>query len=270
MKRLVAMEDLSCLGKCSLTVILPVVSAMGVECAALPTAALSTHTAFPNPAVEGLSDFAGRTMEHWKTIGAEFDGILTGYLANPEQIDLARRLISEFGKDAAVVVDPAMADHGKLYAGLSRDMVGAMARLCGAADLILPNLTEGAMLAGMEYRETGDPGYCRELGAQLQKLGCGSVLLTGAEPDPGKIGFYWTDGDGEFVFGTEKQNRTCHGTGDLFAAVTAGGLLRGKNPAEAGALAAEFVRRCIAATPEESPWGVAFEGELGWLADQMR
>ena len=96
MKRIVVMQDISCLGKCSLTVILPVISAMGVECAVLPTAVLSTHTAFPAPAVTGLSDFAGQAMEHWKTIGAKFDGILTGYLASPGQVELAARLMEEF------------------------------------------------------------------------------------------------------------------------------------------------------------------------------
>ena len=269
MKRMVVMQDLSCLGKCSLTVIHPVISAMGIPCAVLPTAVLSTHTAFPGPTITGLDDFASRAIDHWSTLEPDFGGILTGYLANPGQIDLAERLIDKLGENAIVVTDPAMADHGRLYGGLGADMIPAMGKLCGRADLILPNLTEGALLAGMEYRDTADPGYCREVGAALLSHGAGSVMLTGAESEPGKTGFYWTDGREEFLYSAEKLPRACHGTGDLFAAVTMGGLMRGMTPGKAGTLACEFVRRAIAATPEDSRYGVAFEGELGWLICQL-
>ena len=261
MKRIAVMQDLSCLGKCSLSVILPVVSAMGVECAVLPTAVLSTHTAFPGPVVEDLSGFSGRTVEHWAGLGAEFDGILTGYLASPAQTELALALHRRFDRgDTALIVDPVMGDHGKCYSGIGPEMTEAMKVLCGKATLILPNITEAALLTGMEYREKADEGYCRELANALWHLGCGSAMITGAEPEPGKIGFYWSDGCEEFCYGGEKLNRSCHGTGDL---------MRGLPPRKAGALACEFVRRCIAATPTDSPWGVAFEGELGWLAGRV-
>lgn len=270
MKRMVAMQDLSCLGKCSLTVIHPVISAMGVSCAVLPTAVLSTHTAFPNPAVLDLTNHARATLDHWATLEPDFGGILTGYLANPEQAELAGELIGGFsGPETLVICDPAMADHGRLYSGLGQEMVDAMAKLCGNATLILPNITEAAMLTGMEYRDTGDLGYCRELAGALWKLGCGSVMLTGAEMEPGKVGFYWTDGSREFAHGVDKLPRSCHGTGDLFAAVVAGGMMRGKAPGQAGTLAAEFVQRCMAATPADSRYGVAFEGQLGWLIGQL-
>lgn len=270
MKRMVAMQDLSCLGKCSLTVIHPVISAMGVSCAVLPTAVLSTHTAFPNPAVLDLTDHARATLEHWAALEPDFGGILTGYLATPRQVELAEELILRFtGPETLVICDPAMADHGRLYSGLGQEMVDAMAKLCGKATLILPNLTEAAMLTGMEYRDTADLGYCRELAVQLQKLGCGSVMLTGAEPAPERIGFYWSDGTEEFFHAEEKLPRSCHGTGDLFAGVVAGGMMRGMSPGQAGELAAEFVRRCIAATPADSRYGVAFEGQLGWLIGQL-
>ena len=122
MKRIVTMQDLSCLGKCSLTVAHPVLSAMGCACSVLPTAVFSTHTAFPGPAIRDLSDFARPAMDQWQAIGAEFDGILTGYLANRQQAELALELRERFGKNAVIVHDPAMADNGRLYGGMGPDM----------------------------------------------------------------------------------------------------------------------------------------------------
>ena len=269
MKRIVIMQDISCLGKCSLTVILPVISAMGAECAVLPTAVLSTHTAFPSPAVTGLSDFAGQVMEHWKSIGASFDGILTGYLANPDQVRLAERLMDDFaGENTRIIVDPAMGDHGKLYAGLPQEMIPAMAALCRRADLCLPNLTEGALMAGLNTEDRSDPDYCREIAKALLSQGCKAVLLTGAEPEQGKLGFFYADGTREVCTGIDRVPRSCHGTGDLFAGVMAGGLIRGLSPEKSGELAMELIVRSIAGTGEDSRWGVAFEPHLGWLSQQ--
>ncbi len=267
--KLVTMQDLSCLGKCSLTVIHPVLCAMGAECAVLPTAVFSTHTAFPGPAVTDLSGGILPILDHWESIGAGFDGILTGYLANELQARGALELIDRFGGNALVVSDPAMGDHGRLYRGIGPEMVAAHREICARGDLILPNLTEGAFLTGMEYREHPDRGYCRELSTELLQLGCKSVLLTGYSPEEGEVGFYFSDGRQEIVHSAPRLPRNCHGTGDLFAAVTVGGLLRGMDAPRAGALAAEFVRRSIAATGEDSRFGVAFEGQLGWLIEQL-
>ena len=270
MKRMVTMQDISCFGKCSMTVVLPVLSAMGVPCSILPTAVLSTHTAYPDPVVTDLSGSIRPTMDHWASLGLKFDGILTGYLASPEQAALARELIDRFGgRDTVVVCDPAMGDHGRLYSGIGQDMVAAHRALCAGANLILPNLTEAAMLAGMEYRETADEGSCRELTRELLKLGGGSVMLTGFSPAPDRVGFFYSDGREEFAHAARRLPRACHGTGDLFAAVVMGGLLRALEPARAGALAAEFIRRVIAATPADSRPGAAFEGELGWLIGML-
>ena len=269
MKRVVTMQDLSCLGKCSLTVIHPTISAMGVECAALPTALLSTHTAFPGPAVRDLSDFTRPILDHWQTIGAKFDGILTGYLANEAQADLALELMDRFGEKAVIVQDPAMADHGRLYSGISPAMVDAHRRICARADLVLPNLTEGCMLAGLAYEERTDLDFCREIAQELLKTSAKAVLLTGYSPTPDTVGFYYSDGKREFCHAGPKLPRSCHGTGDLFAAVTMGGILHGLPVPEAGVLAAEFVHRAIAKTGENSRFGVAFEGELGTLAARL-
>ena len=270
MKRIVTMQDLSCLGKCSLTVIHPTISAMGVECAVLPTALLSTHTAFPNPAVMDLSGLTRPILDHWETIGAKFDGILTGYLANTQQAGLALELMDRFGEKALIVQDPAMADHGRLYSGISPELVEAHRQICTRADLVLPNLTEGCLLAGMDYAERTDLDFCRKIANELLKTSAKAVLLTGYAPDPNTVGFYYSDGQTEFAHAGPRHPRSCHGTGDLFAAVTMGGLVSGMSVPQAGTLAAEFIHRAIAKTGENSRFGVAFEGELGWLAEKCR
>ncbi len=270
MKRLITMQDLSCLGKCSLTVIHPTISAMGVECAVLPTALLSTHTAFPAPAVTDLSGCVRPILDHWQSIGAGFDGILTGYLASEDQAELALELIDRFGEKALVIQDPAMADHGRLYSGISPQMVDAHRRICARADLVIPNLTEGCLLAGVTYEDRTDLEFCQQVAAALLKTSAKAVLLTGYSPAPDAVGFYYKDGTTEFAWAGEKHPRACHGTGDLFAAVVTGGLLRGLTVPRAGRLAAELIHRAIAKTGEDSRFGVAFEGELGWLAERVR
>jgi pyridoxine kinase len=265
------MQDLSCMGKCSLTVALPVLSAMGIECAVLPTAVLSTHTAFPNPAVLDLGRHVDAVMDHWSTLEPHFDGISIGYLARPEQCAQAERLIRRFGGESCFVcIDPAMADHGKLYAGLTAEHPAAMKRLCAMADLIVPNVTEGALLTGMEYRDSFDAGYCREMVDELLKLGCKSVMLTGFVPQPGSIGVLGKTQGGEFFSCHRRQlPRRCHGTGDLFAAVVMGAVLNGLSPEKAGDLACGIVRSAIERTPEDSRYGVAFEGCIRELLERL-
>lgn len=271
MKRVVTMQDLSCMGKCSLTVALPVFSAMGVECAVLPTAVLSTHTAFPAPAVMDLSGHVGAVLAHWAGLEPKFDGISTGYLATAEQCAQAASLIKTFGGgDCFVCVDPAMADHGRLYSGLTPEHPEAMKRLCALGDLILPNLTEGALLTGMDYRPDADPGYCREMVDRLLDLGCGGVMLTGFHPVRGRIGLLGKMRGGAFFSCARAEvSRSCHGTGDLFAAVVLGALLRGKTPKQAGDLACGIVRKAIVATPPDSRYGVAFECCIRDLVDSL-
>ena len=269
MKRIVTMQDLSCLGKCSLSLVLPAVSAMGIECTVLPTAVLSTHVAFASPAVQGLDALAERILDHWKGLEFRVDGILTGYLASPGQVELARRLIREQRQDGTfVTVDPAMADHGALYAGTDGAMVGAMRALCRDADLVLPNATEAALMTGLPFREFGDAAYYRELAEGMAALGCKSVMITGAATDEKSTGLYWLCGERREHVLLPREPRSCHGTGELFAAVVTGGVVRGMEPVEAGKLAAEFIVRVIRATPadRDSRYGVCFEPCLPFLA----
>lgn len=267
MKRVVTMQDLSCLGKCSLTVAHPVLSAMGLSCSVLPTAVFSTHTGFPGPVIRSLQDFARPAMDQWQAIGARFDGILTGYLANEQQAALALELMERFsGPDTLVVHDPAMGDHGRRYSGIGPEVAQAHRQLCAKASLILPNATEVSLLTGLPYREQPDESWCREGARALAELGCGSVMLTGLQPQEGQVGFFFSDGNEDFVWAAPRVPRACHGTGDIFAAVVMGGLVQGMSAPEAGILAARFVRRAIEGTGADSRFGVAFEPELGWLS----
>ena len=150
MKRIITIQDISCLGKCSLTVALPVISAMGVECAILPTAVLSTHTMFQNFTCKDLTDQIGPIARHWKQENIRFDAIYTGYLASAEQIDDVCRFFDQFKtEDNFIFVDPVMADNGKLYAAFDEAFPREMAKVCAKADIIVPNLTEASLLTGL-------------------------------------------------------------------------------------------------------------------------
>lgn len=253
-------QDLSCLGKCSLTVALPVLSAMGHSCSVLPTAVLSTHTGFPGPYVRKLTEDMTQIRNHWKAIGAEFDGILVGYLSGVEQMGEVEKLLEAF--PALKIIDPAMADHGKLYSGITGEQVQAMKTLCGKADVLIPNLTEGCLLTDTPYQEDMDQETCGGIIQKLQEMGAKQVILTGVSLEAGKIGFMTHEGT---VYQSIKLDKKCHGTGDLFAAVLTGGLLRGEKLLVAAAKAAEFVEKVLEDTETESPYGVAFEKQLKML-----
>ena len=180
MKRIVTLQDISCLGKCSLTVALPILSAMGVECAILPTAVLSTHTMFEGFTVKDLTDQIGPIADHWKKEKVTFDAIYTGYLASKEQIGDVCAFFDTFKTaDNLIVVDPVMADNGKLYPAFGPEFPAEMAKVCAKADLIVPNLTEASLLTGLPYRTEQDEDYIREMLLALSQLGPRYTALTG-------------------------------------------------------------------------------------------
>ena len=268
MKRVLSIQDLSCMGKCSLTVALPVLSAMGHSCSVLPTAVLSTHTAFPNPHCRNLTEDIAPTAAHWASVGAGFDAIAVGYLADPQQAAQVAQVLDLF--HSTVVLDPAMGDHGKLYSGQSPEHVQAMAQLCRRADYILPNVTEAALLTGLPYRENADDGYLRELAAGMLSFGADTVVITGFTRSDGQTGFFGIHRSGaEFSYHVQRIQKHFHGTGDLFAAVFTGALVKGSEPVDAATLAARFVEQVISQTSESTPYGIAFEPELPWLWSQM-
>lgn len=267
MKQVLSIQDLSCLGKCSLTVALPVLSAMGCACTPLPTALLSSHTAFPNPHVRSLTEDMEKICVHWQSIGASFDAVTVGYLSDAAQAEAVEKALDRFR--APVILDPAMGDHGKLYSGLTSSHVEAMKRLCQKADVLLPNVTEAALLTGTPYEETTNPEHYRTLLTRLQALGPKAVVLTGVSLEESKTGFIGIAPDSSiFTYQTDKL-ASCHGTGDLFAAVFAGAFVREKSLADCAALAAAFVEKVLTATEKTSPFGASFESQLPWLWEQL-
>jgi pyridoxine kinase len=268
LKRIAAIHDISALGKCSLTVALPVVSATGVECACIPTALLSTHTGeFSGWTRRDLSGEMLPIARHWQSVGAAFDGIYTGYLASPEQGALVEQVMDTIaGESTMVIVDPAMADNGAYYAGFDAAMCAAHRHLCARADVITPNITEAALLAGVPYREAPhDRDYLEELLAGLAALGPRIVAVTGVRPRSGGIGYALRSGEGECFHISAARDGMFYGTGDLFASAFSALLVRGarvESALEAAAgLTEESVRRTEArGTPRR--FGVDFEGAL--------
>lgn len=251
-----------------MTVALPVLSAMGCACSVLPTAVLSTHTAFPAPHVKPLTEDMVPAAKHWHAIGASFDAITVGYLADPVQAEAVEEVLSLFQAD--VVLDPVMGDHGKLYSRQTPDHVKAMARLCRRAKYVLPNVTEAALLTGLPYREQVDEQYLQELSSALMELGMEGVVITGFLWDDHCTGFYGVSRQEEaFSYRAERIPKHFHGTGDLFASVFTGSLLAGKGIYDAARLSAGFVERVISATGESSPFGIEFEPQLPWLWEQL-
>lgn len=263
MKQILSVQDLSCVGKCSLTVALPVISAMGCTCSVLPTAILSTHTAFPKPHIRSLTEDMDGICRHWQEIGVNFDTISVGYLSDPAQVAQVVQVLDTF--PAALVLDPVMGDHGKLYSGITPEHIQAMKKLIRRSDVLLPNITEAAFLTGLPYEDTTDTEYYRELLTGLTKLGAKSVVLTGVSLETGKTGFMLSDGT---VYQAEKLPGNFHGTGDLFAAVFTGAYASGREQ-QAATLAARFVERVIVATKTPTPFGVDFESQLPWLWEQQ-
>lgn len=271
MKRILTVQDISCLGKCSLTVALPILSALGVETAVLPTAVLSTHTAFPNPAICDLTSQIPSIVEHWQTIGAEFDGIYSGYLGSSEQVDGVLELAQRFAP-GMLFVDPVMGDNGKLYSGFDAAFVEKMKTLCAKAQVIVPNITEACLLTDTPYCSQPDEAFVEQLLAKLSSLCPGTVLLTGAAGKPGTTGAVGREPEGNtFSYFQEKLPQNFHGTGDAFSAVCAGMLLQGKSLAQTLPLAAEFTARCIQFTMEENRdkrYGLCFEKALPYLCEK--
>lgn len=259
MKRIAIVQDISCAGRCSTALALPVLSAMGAECVLLPTQLLSTHTGFAHPVRLDLSGFALDTLRHWKQQNLSLDAILFGYLGSFEALRVANMAMELFPQ-ARVFLDPVMADHGKLYTGIDPAFPQAISSLLPMAEVVLPNLTEAQLLTGLD---TDDPAV---LVRALENMGCRQVLLTGISTRPGSIGFYCT---GKGLYQAPTVERFSHGTGDLFASVTAGAMLQGQSAFDAGVKAARFVAKALEATLEITPYGVHFEKVLPCLEEEI-
>ena len=268
-KRALTIQDISCVGQCSLTVALPIISACGIEASVLPSAVLSTHTmGFSGFTFRDLTDDMPAISDHWKKEGLTFDGIYTGYLGSAQQIEYVKKIISTNAAEGClVVVDPAMADNGKLYPAFDMAFVEEMKKLCSDADYLLPNITEACFLTGMEFRTEYDEAYINEMIDKLCALGAKNVVLTGvsyAEDSTGVVVFE----DGEKLYYEHQQIAGgIHGTGDIYASAFVGAKLRGKTAFEAATIAANYVVECILESKKDPDhtYGARFEPVLGKL-----
>ena len=288
MKRVLTVQDISCVGKCSLTAAIPVISAMGIEVCPLPTAILSNHTANSSFSCLDLTDKIPEILKKKKKQGFHFDAIYTGYLGSIKQIDLVHKILDEFAQnDTLVVIDPCMADNGKLYTGFSQDFVKQMAKLCGRANVILPNMTEACFLVNQDYDIfTHTNESITKVMAKLLSLGAQQVILKGVEFSKEKIGVAYCSQklfDNNFsanenniedmnIYFHHRYDENFHGTGDVFASAVTGALVLKKDIKDAVKIACDFVQESIECTllnPNYNWYGVDFESALRNLPQKL-
>lgn len=271
--KILTVQDISCFGQCSLTVALPIISACGIETCVLPSAVLSTHTAgFKNFTFRDLTDDVPGITEHWKSENIEFDAVYTGYLGSTKQIECVKNIIDTvLKKDGKVFVDPAMADNGQLYSGFDMSFVEEMKKLCSRAVYVIPNITEAALLTGIEYRTEYDEEYINSLVDGLLKLGAENVVLTGVSYQSGKTGVLTVVGNEKKYYEHEKCGNGCHGTGDIYSSAFVGAVLRGQSAEQAAKTAADYTVLCIKNTLSEPDhwYGAKFEPALPELIKML-
>lgn len=275
MKRIVTIQDISCVGKCSLTVALPIISAMGIETAAIPTAVLSTHTAFKNFTYRDLTGDLPKIAKHWKQEKFDFDGIYTGYLGSIEQIDMLKEFFKQFKtSNNFVFIDPVMADNGKLYAGFDEKFVKEMKKLCKMADIIVPNLTEASYMLEKEYKEIYSEQEIKDILIELSNLGPKYVVLTGVSFKDNKLGVmsYNKETNKFFTYFKEKVPAKYHGTGDIFASTLVGAITNRNTLEEGLKVAVDYVWETINdtyKTNKKDVYGVNFETKIPYLIDRI-
>lgn len=277
MERILTIQDISCVGKCSLTVALPIISACGIECSVLPTAVLSTHTAFTGFTFRDLTDDIQPICKHWKEQNIVFDAIYTGYLGSFTQLKLVNEIINNFKTEKNfVLIDPVMGDNGKLYSGFDKKFALAMAELCKNADIIVPNLTEASFMLGIPYVEGEyNEQHVKNILLKLTDLGCKIAVLTGISFKKGKVGVYgYNKAENKFFsYFREQIPKSFHGTGDVFASTLCGALAKGKNIEKSLKIAVDFTVESITKTIENNNhnwYGVEFEKAIPYLVDNIK
>ena len=275
MKRIMTIQDISCVGRCSLTVALPIISAAGVEAGVLPTAVLSTHTGFSKFTFRDLTDEITPIADTFKELNIGFDAIYTGYLGSFEQLSLVEKFISDFKtKDTFVLIDPVMADNGTLYKGFTPEFAQAMAALCKKADLVVPNITEASFMLGIPYNPNYDEEYIRNLLKSLTGLGCPRAALTGISFNDSEIGVYYYDSttDSYYKYFNEKLSKSYHGTGDVFASASLGAIMRGISIEKSLSIAVDYTLETMKKTaldPDSRFYGVNFEEALPYYIKRI-
>ena len=245
-KTVAAIHDLSGVGRCALTVVTPVLSVLGVQVCPVPTAVLSAHTAFSGIAVRDLTDFLPAYLAHWRALGLRFDAVYAGYLGSPRQVEIVSDFLKE--QEAAIkVLDPVMGDDGRLYSGMAEEMPEKWRALCAHADVVTPNMTEYALLTGEAYSLA--PRTRAQAEGMLKKLldmGAKSAVITSLPLEGGLANAYMRREDGQMgVCAFERLDAHYPGTGDLFASVLTGALLRGEALEGAVRRATAFTRLCV-------------------------
>ena len=272
-QKILTIQDISCVGQCSLTVALPILSACGLETCILPSAVLSTHTAgFTGYTFRDLTDDIPAIAAHWQKEGIKFDAVYTGYLGSEKQIEYVKDILATLrNKNAVSVVDPAMADGGKLYPAFDAAFVESMKSLCAKADIVVPNFTEACFLTGIEYKESYDEAYIDSLLAALVKLGARTVVLTGVGYEADKTGVVVYENGKKGYYCHKRIAKGCHGTGDVFASAFVGAYMQGKTLLEAATIAADYVVLCIEKTAGDPNhlYGVKFELALPDLIQKL-
>lgn len=276
MKRIISIQDISCVGKCSLTTALPIISAAGVEASVLPTAVLSTHTAFSKFTFKDLTDELPAISDVFSELNISFDAISTGYLGSFRQLDFVSSFIDKFKADDAVVfIDPVMGDNGSLYTGFNQQFADKMAELCSKADLITPNMTEASYMLHVPYKEVYDETYIKEMLVSLTELGAKRAALTGISFNTDKIGVYMYDSVSKkfYSYFNEWFPAVFHGTGDIFAASALGAYMHGMELSDSLALAVDYTLECIRCTlkdPNHREYGVNFEEALPMYIERLK
>ena len=277
MRRILTIQDISCVGKCSLTVALPIISAFGIETAVLPTAVLSTHTAFNNFTFHDLTDEIEPICDAWKKENIGFDCIYTGYLGSKKQIQLVKDIFTNFKtENNFLLVDPAMADHGNLYKGFDEDFALNMASLCAKADVIVPNITEACFMLNKPYIESGyNEDYIKDLLSSLCDLGCNTAVLTGVSFNDNQLGVYaYNKKENKYYeYYREKLPFMFHGTGDVFASSLTGSLSLGLDLRKSLQIAVDFTWESIDNTiknPNHNWYGVEFESVFPSLLKMLK
>lgn len=268
MKRIVSIQDVSCIGKCSQTVALPIISSMGIETAILPTSVLSTHTAFNNFTFKNLTEELYKITEHWEKENFQFDLIYIGYTGSEEILNFVLKFIEKFKTEKnKVIFDPAMADHGKLYSGIDTTIFAKIKEVCKKADIIRLNLTEATFLLDMKYKDNFTIEEGKKIARKLRTIGGTTTVITGIE-DNNKIGAIGHDGKDFYSNFETKYQKSYHGTGDIFTSTLAASLVREKTLEEAINIATKFTTECVRLTYEDEngiDYGVNFEQAIPFL-----
>jgi len=276
-KRILAVHDISCIGKCSLTVALPILSAAGLETSVLPTAILSTHTGgFEDFTYLDMTDNIEPVLAHWKSLGIKIDAIYTGYLGSIHQIELVNKLLDMFShEDTFIMVDPVMADNGEFYSKFTHDFAKSMKKLCKRADIIVPNLTEAALLLDEPYIGHGyTEEYIDKTLMRLTELGCDTAVLSGVSLSEGKLGAAaYSKKTGEITkYFADEIHGFFPGTGDVFASALLAAIMNGANLEKALKITVDFTTSSISRTKKagtDKRYGVDFEHSIPSLVKEI-